>query len=250
MSRSGNAAESKWYPCNEYELQLPEEAQEGSVLVITASELQYLLSNFFYEECDVLPTAEKEPQTWKYQTASSTATNTGWTKQTYRDNSWSDGLSGFGAGNPPGSFVNTSWTSSVIRLRYHLDLTGYTPEQMAALSAGLHHDDDVTVYFNGVEAFKESGYLTAYKNIPLNQEALDALTPDDTNVIAIECTNKGGGQYIDFGLTGIRPLPTGIKTIDSGQRTTENGGTYNLIGQRLGSPRQGINIINGKKILY
>ena len=64
MSKSGNAAECKWYPCNEYELQLPEEAQEGSVLVIKASELQNLLSNFFYEECDVLPTAEKEPQKW------------------------------------------------------------------------------------------------------------------------------------------------------------------------------------------
>ena len=250
MSKSGNAAECKWYPCNEYELQLPEEAQEGSVLVIKASELQNLLSNFFYEECDVLPTAEKEPQKWKYLTASSTATSTNWTKQTFRDNSWSEGLSGFGAGNPPGSFVHTSWNSSVIRLRYHLDLTGYTPEQMAALSARIHHDEDVTVYFNGVEAFKESGYLTAYKYIPINKEALDALTPDDTNVIAIECTNKGGGQYIDFGLTGIRPIPTGVKAVDSSQRTTGNVGTYNLIGQRLSSPRQGINIINGKKILY
>ncbi|MBR5052624.1 MAG: glycoside hydrolase family 2 [Bacteroidaceae bacterium] len=248
IHRSGDITEGKWYPCNEYEISLPEEAQEGSVLVITTEELQRILGYFIYEECDILPTAEKEPQMWKYVTTS--ATNTNWTKQTFNDASWSEGLSGFGISSTPGSHVNTNWTGSVIRLRYHLDLTGFTPEQMKALSARIHHDEDVTVYFNGVEAFQESGYLTAYKNIVINQEAMDALTPDDTNVIAIECINKGGGQYIDFGLTGIRPNPTRIKTImDNGQQTTDNEGTYNLLGQRLSSPQKGINIINGQKIL-
>ena len=260
MSRSGNAAECKWYPCNEYELALPEEAQEGSVLVITTAELQTLLDSYNYEECDVLPTAENQPVKWKYQTSSSVATNTNWTKPAYRENGWSEGLSGFGASNPPGSFVNTSWTSSVIRLRYHLDLTGYTPEQMSALAARIHHDEDVTVYFNGIVAFQESGYLTAYKNIPINPEALDALTPDDTNVIAIECTNKGGGQYIDFGLTGIRPIPTGLKDLDTPRSSSHesssprSASTYNLLGQQLTRtpskaplPR-GIHITNGKKI--
>ena len=248
ISRSGNATENKWYPCNEYELSLPEEAQEGSVLVITTDELKNLLGNFIYEECDVLPTAEKEPQTWRYQTASSTATNTAWTKQNYRDTSWSEGLSGFGASNPPGSYVNTTWNSSVIRLRYHLDLTGFTPEQMNALTGRIHHDEDVTVYFNGVVAFQESGYLTAYKNISINQEALDALTPDDTNVIAIECTNKGGGQYIDFGLSGIRPNPTGIKNLTS-PLSKGKGNIYNVAGQRLSKMQKGINIVNGKKVV-
>ena len=168
-------------------------------------------------------------------------------------------MSGFGASNPPGSFVNTEWSSSAIRLRYHLDLTGFTQEQMQALTGRIHHDEDVTVYFNGVVAFKESGYLTAYKNITLNQEAVDALTPDDTNVIAIECVNKGGGQYIDFGLSGIRPLPTGIllpSISPEGERTEAfpreglDGVWYHLSAQRLPSPRTGINIINGKKILY
>ncbi len=248
ISHSGNPAENKWYPCDENELSLPAEAQEGSVLVITQSELQNLLSNFIYEEFDVLPTAEKEPQMWKYQTASSVATNTNWTKQAFNDNSWSNGLSGFGASNPPGSHVNTTWNTSVIRIRYHLDLTGFNEEQIAALSARIHHDEDVKVYFNGVLAFEEGGYLTAYKNIEINQEAMDALTPDNNNVIAIECKNGGGGQYIDFGLSGIRPNPTGIqKPLGA---TPQPEGIYNLAAQRLSSPRQGINIVNGKKILY
>ena len=248
MSHSGNPVENKWYPCDESELSLPEEAEEGSVLVITEKELRNILNNFFYEECDVLPTAEIEPQNWKYQTSSSVATNTNWTKQNYNDSSWKDGLSGFGASNPPGSVVNTTWNTSVIRLRYHLDLTGFTPEQMAALSARIHHDEDVTVYFNGVVAFQEGNYLTAYKNIVINQEAMDALTPDSSNIIAIECTNKGGGQYIDFGLTGIRPNPTGIQKPLGAINPID--GIYNLSGQVLSAPRQGINIINGKKVLY
>lgn len=260
MSRSGNPNENKWYPCDENELSLPEEAQEGSVLVITSSELQTILDNFFYEECDVLPTAETEPQVWKYQTASSVATNKNWTKQNYSDASWNDGLSGFGASNPPGSHVNTSWSNSVIRIRYHLDLTGFTPEQMDALVGRIHHDEDVTVYFNGVLAFEESGYLTAYKNISINQEAMEALTPDNTNVIAIECTNRGGGQYIDFGLKGIRPIPTKIKAVEGNKSSAKNEtgyeGAYNLLGQMISSKGingrlpQGVNIVNGKKILY
>ena len=147
--------------------------------------------------------------------------------------------------------MNTPWTTGVIRIRYHLDLTGFTTEQIQALTGRIHHDEDVTVYFNGVVAFQETGYLTAYKNVSISQEALNALTPDDTNVIAIECTNKGGGQYIDFGLSGIRPIPTRITEIqDSRFKNQPESGIYNLSAQRLPSPRAGINIINGKKILY
>lgn len=264
MSRSGNPAEKKWYPCNEDELSLPAEAEEGSVLVITADELRALLNWFYYEECDVLPTAEVQAQTWKYQTSSSTSSSTAWTKPGYNDNSWQEGLSGFGANNPPGSYTNTSWNTYVIRLRYHLDLTGFTPEQMNALVGRIHHDEDVTVYFNGVVAFQESGYLTAYKNVSLNQEAVDALTPDDTNVIAIECTNRGGGAYIDFGLSGIRPNPTGVEAIHDSSSRTQNpsAAVYDLQGRKVAEAQaasrkpssrkmqKGVYIVDGKKVMY
>jgi hypothetical protein len=258
MSKSGNVDENKWYPCDENEISLPEEAEEGSVLVITTNELNTILDNFFYEDCDILPTAEKEPQTWKYQTANNVAANTTWTKKDYKETSWKEGLSGFGASNPPGSSINTEWSSPVIRLRYHLDLTGFTQEQIQALTGRIHHDEDVTVYFNGVVAFKESGFLTTYKNITLKQEAVDALSPDDTNIIAIECVNKGGGQYIDFGLTGIRPLPTKIHSVEHSQLNIDHS-VYNLQGQKVGNDQsaiandqlpKGVYIVNGKKILY
>ena len=152
-------------------------------------------------------------------------------------------------------------------MRYHLDLTGFTPEQMSALTGRIHHDEDVTVYFNGVVAFQESGYLTVYKNITLNQEAIDALTADDTNVIAIECTNRGGGAYIDFGLKGIRPIATNVRDVESSKLKAENDGTvYDLSGRKIivqsssmrpeaggattnGQLSKGVYIINGKKTL-
>ena len=248
MSRTGNVDENKWYPCDENEFSLPEDAEGSSVVVITSDELRRLLDAFSYEEYVILPTAEQEPQTWKYQTASSVATNTTWTRPEYVDTSWKDGRSGFGGGNPPGSITNTSWNSSVIRLRHRLDLTGFTPEQIKALAGRIYHDEDVTVYFNGVVAFQEGDYLTSYKNITFSPEALDALTPDGDNIVAIECTNKGGGQYIDLGLTGIRSIPTGaVRPV--AEQSAPNG-IYNLSAQRLSSPRQGINIVDGKKILY
>lgn len=46
----------------------------------------------------------------------------------------------------------------------------------------------------------------------------------------------------------IEPNPTGIKTTDDSQLTTDNS-IYNLSGQRLDKAQKGINIINGKKII-
>lgn len=106
-------------------------------------------------------------------------------------------------------------------------------------------------------AFQAKGYLSNYKNVSLNQAALDALTPDDTNIIAIECKNNGGGQYIDFGLNGIRAIPTSINDhLQQSASDQSHEGVYNLSGQRVSDTaadnnlQKGVYIINGKKVLY
>ena len=210
MSASGNPAEKKWYPINENDITMPKGAQQGSVLVITRDELAQLLSVYSNEVYDLIPTAETSPQTWKYSATSSESTSTSWTRLNYRDREWKEGLAGFGNENPPNSLAYTNWNTRYIRLRKKIDLTGFTQEQMEALVGRIHHDEDVTVYFNGVVAFTEGGFLKNYKDITLNPEAIAALTPDENNVVAIECTNYGGGQYIDFGLTTVRKIPTSI----------------------------------------
>ena len=44
--------------------------------------------------------------------------------------------------------------------------------------------------------------------------------------------------------------PDGINSIDNGELTIDNAAIYNLAGQRLSKMQKGINIVNGKKILY
>ena len=43
---------------------------------------------------------------------------------------------------------------------------------------------------------------------------------------------------------------TGINAIDNGELTIDNAAIYNLAGQRLNKMQKGINIINGRKVLY
>lgn len=249
---SGNAAENKWYPYDEYELSLPEGALECCVLTITTAELLTLMETFSYEEYELLPTAESEPQKWKYQMLTTATTTTTWTKPTYSDNTWKEGLGGFGQGNPPNSKTHTTWSTPIIHLRKKLDLTGFTHEQIQAITGRIYHDEDVKVYFNGVLAWQETNYLTAYKNIGFSQEALDALTPDADNVIAIECKNSGGGQYIDFGLTSIH-ITDAIDKLEAASSAalspSATKSIYNLSGQALAAPQRGVNIINGKKVM-
>ena len=271
ISASGNPAEKKWYPMNENDIDMPKGAQQGSVVVITRDELARLLSVYSYEVYDLIPTAETNPQTWKYYASSSASTSTSWTRLNYRDKEWKEGRAGFGNENPPNSMTYTNWNTRCIRLRKQLDLTGFTEEQMQALVGRIHHDEDVTVYFNGVVAFTEGGYLKSYKDITLNAEAIAALTPDENNIVAIECTNYGGGQYIDFGLTTIKKIATGISTMHNEKCIMHNDrAVYDLQGRKVGdnpsslfsfpsgarppvafhpSSKPGIYITNGKKIV-
>ena len=246
MSGSGNATEVKWYPYDESTFEMPQGLDNSSVIIVSDEELQKILSSFNNEEVILLPTAETEAQSWRYNTT--TQTDLTWTGVTYVDASWRIGRAGFGGLTPPNSIINTPWTSSVINMRYKLDLTGYTSEQIQAIEGRIYHDEDVTVYFNGVEAFSETGYQTSYKNIGLNQQALDALTPDANNVIAIVCKNAGGGQYIDFGLTTIKPVVTKINSVLQNNSNSHKG-IYNLQGVKLSSLQHGINIVDGKKRL-
>ena len=245
LCASGDPSELKWYSQNEDHFQMPSDLCQGSVVTITRDELRTLMRAYSFEEYNLLPTAETEGATWKYIT---TSVSSNWTSPNFNDDNWREGRSGFGAGNPPNSVTNTAWTSGTIRLRHRLDLSGFTPEQLRSLEARIYHDEDVTVYFNGVVAFQETGYLTAYKGMPINPEALAALTPDADNVVAIECRNAGGGQYIDFGLTAIRPTTVGVlhPAVTTPDAPT---GIYNLQGQRLPTLRRGINIVNGNKVI-
>jgi len=103
----------------------------------------------------------------------------------------------------------------------------------------------------------------------LLKAALEEITADGTQYCLAEINDEvgfykveeglsipAGKGYLSIGGAGIKGFygfkedgATSIQTIDNGQQTTE-GAIYNVAGQRLQKKQKGINIINGKKILF
>ena len=140
------------------------------------------------------PTAEEEKVKWRY-TFANTAND--WTQPGFDDSSWSEGFAGFGTYGTPGSDIGTVWNTDNIWLRRSFEWDGYIPEN-AAFALIMHHDEDVDVYINGVNVFKEYGRITNYDNYGIFSVPIlrDVLLPWE-NHIAVYCKQTDGGQFID-----------------------------------------------------
>jgi len=135
--------------------------------------------------------------TWRYTT---NPPPDGWTAPAFNDSSWSTGQGGFGTEVPNGKPA-TPWKTPDIYLRQKFQLA----QVPRAASLVFHHDEDVTVFLNGVEVFADKGAMTNYKTVELDRAALRALKPG-SNVIAVQCHQTVGGQFVDVGLsTGALP---------------------------------------------
>jgi len=148
----------------------------------------------------LVPTSEKEPQTWRYTTSEPKGD---WTAADFDDSGWSAGPGGLGEPSTPGTHVRTRWKSSDVWARRTFKLDKPAPK---GLHLRLHHDEDVVVYLNGQQILKLTGYTTDYVDIELGKDALAALR-DGENTLAVHCHQTGGGQYIDVGLVDIVELP-------------------------------------------
>lgn len=138
---------------------------------------------------------------WKYTTEKP---SDDWYRVEFNANTWQEGVGGFGSEGTPGSYPNTIWKTSDIWLRREFTLT---PDDLSGLILRVFHDEDVTIYLNGVEALKAKGYTTDYEEFSISKEAAAALHPGN-NTIAVHCHQSTGGQGIDVGI--LAPLP--IKT--------------------------------------
>lgn len=117
-----------------------------------------------------------------------------WIEPAYDDSGWASGPAGFGD-DVPGGVWRTPWRTDDIWLRTHFTATA---DHLKQVTMFLHHDEDVEVYVNGVEIYREPGFLTAYKPVPLSGAALAAFRAGD-NVVAVHCRQTTGGQYVDVG---------------------------------------------------
>lgn len=123
-----------------------------------------------------------------------------WADEKYDDSSWTQAAGGYGSSGTPGGAIHTEWNSQDIWLRREFTLSeSIKLDQKSQLALKIHHDEDAEVYLNGVQVANLPHWTQGYTEIPLNQEAVQALHPG-RNIMAIHCRQNTGGQYIDAGL--------------------------------------------------
>ncbi len=130
---------------------------------------------------------------WKYTTQKPPEK---WIEPEFDDNEWTKGVGGFGTRGTPGNLTSTVWETTDIWLRREFNLGN---EDLREARFLLHHDEDVEVYLNGVLALRLKGYVTGYKEAPIDPAALATLKTG-TNVMSVHCHQSGGGQFIDVGI--------------------------------------------------
>ncbi|HWE38110.1 MAG TPA: glycoside hydrolase family 2 TIM barrel-domain containing protein [Isosphaeraceae bacterium] len=131
---------------------------------------------------------------WAYTTAEPGAS---WAEPGFDDSKWRHAAPGFGTDGTPGVAVHTHWDSSTIWLRAVVDVPRLGAED--ALSLHVYHDEDVDVFVNGRPLFRARGFVTSYRDVPLD-DAQKGLFLPGPNTIAVRCRQTGGGQGIDVGL--------------------------------------------------
>ena len=119
-----------------------------------------------------------------------------WYQPGFNISSWKTGVSGFGAAGTPGIFINSSWTNSDIWLRREFAVE---PADIPDMVLQVFHDEDVEIYFNGVQALQVPGFNTDYENFEISAAAKTALH-SGTNSIAVHCHQTTGGQGVDVGI--------------------------------------------------
>ena len=148
---------------------------------------------------EIVPTARQQPATWRY-TFEQPAEN--WTSPDFDDSGWDQGRGGFGSAGTPAIAINTAWATREIWMRREIVLPS-TGLRRSSLQLLAFHDEDVEIYFDGVLAARQGGFVRDYEPIEILPEARRLLKPGARIVVAIHCRQNGGGQGIDVGLAHV-----------------------------------------------
>ncbi len=145
----------------------------------------------------VVPSSEKEAQTWRYTT---TKPDVNWYEPGFDDAKWEKAPAGFGAARRIGIQPRTKWDTSDIWLRRTFDLKSTPKDGRLALS--ILYDDDAEVYLNG-QLVKELKRHSNNYQVTLLDENAKGLLKSGSNTLAVHCKHTDGGQYVDVGLVEI-----------------------------------------------
>ncbi len=147
---------------------------------------------------DLVPCSLTGQVPWRWTTTKPGDT---WMTPAFDATAWNEGRGGFGTPAGTGK-LGTAWTTNDIWLRHEFTLTSVPKAPILRLL----HDEDVTVYLNGVLAFRASGFVTHHIDGDLELAAIATLKPGK-NSIAVTCHQTSGGQHIDVGLLEVLAEP-------------------------------------------
>ncbi|HKI16500.1 MAG TPA: DUF4965 domain-containing protein, partial [Isosphaeraceae bacterium] len=147
---------------------------------------------------EIVPTSQHKAATWRY-TLSKPPED--WTRPGFDDTSWKQGPGGFGSPGTPGAVVGTLWHTPDIWLRRTVKLPPRFDPSRSQLR--VYHDEDIEVFFDGMPAAAESGFVTRYQDLDLNPAAQASLKPGSKVVLAVHCHQTVGGQGVDVGLVEV-----------------------------------------------
>lgn len=242
-ARTDDPAKMSWQQIPDSEVKNPTGVRHGSVQVISVDELNKILDEYNYTPQTLFPAADTEAQLWYYTT---TTPSLKWTQDDFDVErfKWKSGLGGFGHGDVPGGVINTDWNTNIIYLRKEVSLPALTDYQREHIMLHMHHDDDVTVWINGEEAFSESGYLSGYQDCRISDAAAKTIK-EGKNVVCVKCTQSWGGQYVDLGLITAADNSAEVREISKPENNDDVWHTLN--GIRVDRPdKSGIYVHNNK----
>lgn len=147
---------------------------------------------------DLIKPSFNQSQDWKYATDDP---NADWTAPDYDDASWQSGKGAFGNGGDFGTQILTPWTTDDIRARTVFEVKNAAAIDHLILT--LAHDDEVTVYLNGVQVADLTGYSTQSFPLDITGPGKKALK-DGSNVLAVKGHNvPGTPQFVDVSLMSL-----------------------------------------------
>ena len=120
----------------------------------------------------------------------------GWTEPGFDDSGWRLGAGPFGAPGTPGVEPETEWRSDQIWLRRVVQVER-TRERIGEFR--FFHDEDLRVWWNGVEAVRAPGWNPEYQTKFGRPEAMRTSRVGE-NLLAARCSNRTGGQGVDLQL--------------------------------------------------
>ena len=143
-------------------------------------------------------TSDQTPQTWKYTFDTPPAN---WTQLGFDDAQWKTGEGAFGnQGAQNGPRIGTSWESSDIYLRKTFNPGNLSAKEIQQLVLRNLHDDELEVWINGVRAYQNNDAVHVLEDRAISREALNAIVPNATNILAVHCHEKFADQHVDVGI--------------------------------------------------